>query len=167
MIHLTKSYEIETTNSIESIFHEIRRKQQYQDKNGSFWDLVDYRAFNLTINRIEIQRNPSMFNPFRGLGIIVFELKEHDGGTTVKYSIDPVSWRLYAMLLMLGLFLLMLTTLMLLNADGSYLSVAGGILFMWTFGLGMIYFSWRLNLFRLQNYAISILKDLNILYKHS
>lgn len=81
MFKLTQSYEITTPISIIYIFEEIKRNQQIQKKNGSFWDLIDYRAFSLSINRIEVQRNLSLLNPFKGLGTIIFQFEENGGET--------------------------------------------------------------------------------------
>lgn len=164
MFKLTQSYEITTPISIIYIFEEIKRNQQIQKKNGSFWDLIDYRAFSLSINRIEVQRNLSLLNPFKGLGTIIFQFEENGGETKIKCSIDSYgSWMLFAMLFMMGSFLLMLTALLLLNVDGNYLAVACSLVLMWTFGLGIVYFSWFINLYRLKAYSKLILKELKLI----
>lgn len=85
---LTKQYEIETSKSKEAILSDQYKKIELQKKNKFIsFDLINYSSFKLHDDQIE--KWPSMFNPFRGIGTIHFNFDKSIKGTTIRCTLEP------------------------------------------------------------------------------
>lgn len=166
MLTLTKHYEISTDKSKEAILSDINRKVESQKGNNTLFsfDLVDYSSFKIQNDHIEIERQPSMFNPFRGIGTIYFHLdKSIKGTTTIKCILEPYSkFSLMATFGCLFCFLVLMTAIILFSINGNYAQVFFFILFMWSISLGFPYLMTRVNRKALEEHSRTILNDLNI-----
>ena len=165
MLRLTKHYEISTNKSKEAILSDINRKVESQKGNNTLFsfELVDYSSFKVQNDQIKIERQPSMFNPFRGVGTIYFNLEKSIGGTTIKCILEPYSkLSIMATFGCLACFLMLMTTIIIFSISGNYAQVFFFILFMWTISLGFPYLMARVNRSALEEYSKTILNDLNI-----
>lgn len=165
MLRLTKHYEISTNKSKEAILSDIYRNAESQKRSNTLlsFDLVDYRSFKVENGQIEIERLPSMFNPFRGIGTIYFHLESSIRGTTIKCVLEPYSkFSIMATFGCLFCFLVLMTAIILFSINGNYAQVFFFILFMWSISLGFPYLMARVNRKGLEEYSKTILNDLNI-----
>ncbi|MFC6101037.1 hypothetical protein [Olivibacter domesticus] len=72
-------YEVYTELSLEDVFDSICEKVG-QDHQGKF---------SIHQDCIRVERNPSIFESFRGEGVVNFRLSAADNGTTIKCTIEP------------------------------------------------------------------------------
>jgi hypothetical protein len=165
MLRLTKHYEISTNKSKEAILLDINRKVESQKRNNTLFSfyLVDYSSFKVQNDQVEIERQPSMFNPFRGIGTIYFNLEKSIKGTTIKCILEPYSkFSLIATFGCLFCFLMLLTVILFFFINENYAQVFFFILFMWTISLSFPYLMARVNRSALEEYSRTVLSDLNI-----
>jgi hypothetical protein len=157
-----RSYEIQTSKSFDEILTDLNNRAEKQTKNKALllWEPVNYRKFKIQDNKIEIERLPNPFNPFKGNGIITYEFQSNETGTHIKCTIDPILFQIW---FGFGFFALILTLFIIIAVlTSNYLF----ILFITLFGVLAFGFSYLLvsfNSSNLESYSKTILYDLNLI----
>jgi len=166
---LTKSYEFITKKSIEEILSEIKLKSESKKSIGNFLtsENINYKDFIISDKKIEIERWPSIFNPFRGSGIITFELNKSIEGTKIKCNYGPIKLGIYMGLGLMAFVFIALFIVLLISPFDSYLKeiFAIFIFLILPFGLIMLisYLFLLFNTNQLEKYLRSILKDIRLI----
>jgi hypothetical protein len=159
---LKKTYEIQTTKSFDEILIELNNRAEKQAKNKALllWEPVNYRKLKIQENKIEIERLPNPFNPFRGNGIITYEFQSTEAGTHIKCTSDPILFQIW---FGFGFYALMLTLFIIIAIlTSNYLFILFIILFgVFAFGISYLYVSF--NSSNLESYSKTILYDLNLI----
>ncbi|RZL46134.1 MAG: hypothetical protein EOP00_15940 [Pedobacter sp.] len=161
---MTKTYEVRTELTATDIFSELVRKSELQ-KTGLFTTTndVDYKSFKIINNKIEIDKWPSLFDPFNAYGKIVFEFRISGEETNIKCTVEPFTK--YAMLCggcLLIFVLLTFTFLVVYFARENVWKTFLFILFAWGIALIPPYWAFRLSRNGLEVYSMKILNDLGI-----
>jgi hypothetical protein len=158
---LIKIFEVQTTKSVDEILTRISEKVDYQRANKNFLipDEIKYRSFKIDGNKIVIERCTSPFNPFRGSGEIIFELKPKDYGTQIICIVDPIKLGIYVSIgMILFVLLAMIIPIWIIGNNWS-------ILYILAFGLipiGLSYLWGVYNRNQLEDYSRQILNDLKL-----
>lgn len=148
-------YEVYTELSIEEVFDSICEKVG-QDHQGKF---------TISNDSIRVERNPSIFESFRGEGVVSFRLSTAGRGTTIKCTIELFTkdfirnWSL-ALLSFLFVFTMYVFYLMGLQLLSSIIVIGG-----WLLTLGMLYNGINHHKTELETYSKRILTYLNIVYR--
>jgi len=75
-LEIKRTYEIETSKSINEIKNMIENRANRQMKNKLLFatEPVNYKKLRIIDDSIELERNPVIWNPFVGIGNILFKL---------------------------------------------------------------------------------------------
>lgn len=162
---LKREYEVFTPKLIDEIFAEIAAKRERQKKENNLFisDPIHYSSFQISENQIEIERWPSMFNPYRGTGTIYFHLEPRENGTRIKCSIEVMSK--YSIALGLGLhlfFLLIFSAIIIVVLRKNLTALLLFLACMWVLVPLPSFLMYRLFRNNLEIYSETILKDLGI-----
>jgi hypothetical protein len=160
-----KTFEIVTAKSIDEILSEIKHRADLQRENKALliWEPVDYRKFVIKESQIQIERSPSLFNPFKGFGSLTIKLQNGYEGTKISCLIDPYFGNVIGGIAFFSLFSLVMTILVLFALRDRILLMTLFIIILWIIPLGIIYIGHKTNLFKLENYRNSILSDLELI----
>ncbi len=160
-----RTYEIQTAETVNAILHSIEERAERQNKHKLLFasEPVNYKNLSIFDHSIEIDRNPTLFNPFRGTGNITFNLIPNPLGTTIKCSINPSQLGMTFSFGLVLLFLLIVTISVFSSIEKFYL---GTILFMaifWILPLALTNFACNINTVRLESLSKTFLYDLGLL----
>ena len=123
---------------------------------------MKYKSFNITINRIEVDRWISMIEPFKGIGTIYFDFEESDNETKIICTIEPYTW-IYLTNSFLIIIVLLILSWVLINDDSNIFPIPFLLLSLWAVGIGAMYINWRFNLHRLEVHSKAILQELKLI----
>ena len=150
--YLNENFEIQTSQSMDSILKSVDKVVREYD-----W-VIKSRPPIITENEIQIQRTPSTFAPFRGLGTIKLTLSGNSGQTNIKCDIYPYN-NSFLYILMLGIGLMGIWTLV-----GLFISTSMDTLLVlgiaWTGAIITTTISVLINKRKLKYYSKGILKAL-------
>ncbi|WP_207428796.1 hypothetical protein [Pedobacter sp. SYSU D00535] len=162
---LQKQHDHLTNKSKEEIITALLQKRKAQKADNSLfkWDLVDYGSFKIKGDRIEVERTPSVLNPFKSIGIIYYDLFEDENGTKIKCTIEPINK--YTLLLgscLFSFFLLLFSAFILISLRNEISKAIIIVVIAWTVVAGSSYISLRFSRNGLEEYSRTILNDLGI-----
>jgi hypothetical protein len=159
-----KNLEVVTAKSVDEILSEIKRRADLQIENRTLliWEPVDYRKFEINENQIQIERSPTIFNPFKGQGSLTIKLQNADLGTKINCLIDPYFEIIIGAVAFFSLFSLVMTIMAIITLRDRPIFMVLFIIILWIIVLGGVYIGHKINLFILENYFDSILTDLGI-----
>lgn len=160
---LQKEYFYKTSKPADEILKEIvkRKEAQKADKTLFSFPLVNYKSFTVKGKEVEIVRTLSVFDPFRGIGSIVFYFEPVDSVTEIRCRVTP--YDKYALLLsscLILFFLLIFTTIVLIAMRGEILKAALFIFSAWFIPFGGSYVFLKYSRYSLVEYAETVLEDL-------
>ncbi len=152
-------YKIHTQKTVKEILVIIngRIEKENPSKQYDSDDILDFRELKIINDNIEIEKFPSMLDPFGGYGSITFGLAQLDDDGVINVKVD--SYAKYGLIFISIVFLLIaIPTLFSIKdilKDVLFLSAIGIVMF--GFALLML----RLNKNRLKTYADSYLDNLD------
>jgi hypothetical protein len=161
---IPNQFEVETLCSSDDILKRIEERKLSQKSHRFLFssEFVNYKNFKIDGNQIIIERWQSIVSPFRGTGIINFEIISSDIETRIKCTIEtPGFW------FMLGLvsFMMLFLTFVILFISITDENYGQGILFslaLWIFAFLSAYLPFVFNRNQLVDFAKMILRDLEL-----
>ena len=118
--------------------------------------------YTVNENQIQIERYPTIFNPFKGQGSLTIKLQNADVGTKINCLIDPYFEIIIGAAALFSLISLVMTIMAIITLRDSPIFMVLFIIILWIIVLGGVYIGHKINLFKLENYFDSILTDLGI-----
>ena len=160
-----KVYIINSAKSIDEIFAEIEFRIERQQKNKALFitEPINYNKLILYENKIEINRDYLIQNPFKGTGIISYDLDTEENGTKVTCTIDPGYETTIMGFVFLSIVPIVISFYLLLFVRPFYLGILIFLAIVWLAVIGVGYLSFHFNQNNLKNYSDTILYDLNVI----
>jgi hypothetical protein len=160
-----RSYEIQTTKSVNSILRTIEERTQRQQHNKLLFAIepINYKKLSISEDSIVIERISTLYNPFKGTGTITFKLTPDYTGTSIKCLVNPYQLGMIINLGLVLLFLIIVTFSIFSSVHEFYLSTVIFMLIVWIIPFVCIYFSFYLNTVSLESYSKTILYDLGLM----
>jgi len=150
---INESFEVQTPKSKVDILDSADKVIKDHD-----W-LVNSRPPSITDNEVSIQRRPSAFAPFRGIGTVKFTFSQNLEETNIKCDIYPYN-NSFSYVIILGVGLMTIWTLLGLlfstNNKNSLLILGLG----WIVAIFLTYISVLTNKKSLRDYSTTIIKEL-------
>jgi len=151
--YINESFEVQTPKAKDDILHSADKVIRGYD-----W-LVNSKPPSITDNQVSIQRRPSAFAPFRGIGTIKLTISQNLEKTSIKCDIYPYD-NSFPYIIIFGIGLMTTWTvgdlLISTNNKNSLLILGLG----WTAAIFLTYISVLTNKKRLRDYSTTIIKEL-------
>ena len=150
-------YEVYTELALEDVFDSICEKVG-QDHQGKFSIYKDC---------IRVERNPSIFESFRGEGIVNFRLSAADKGTTIKCTIEPFTQKFIRNWCFALLSFLLIFTAYVFYLGGVQVFSSAIVIGGWLLTFAMLRNGINHHKNELHSYSKRILTYLNIVYRRA
>jgi hypothetical protein len=151
--YINESFEVQTPKTKGDILDSADKVIKDHD-----W-LVNSKPPLITDNQVSIQRRPSAFAPFRGIGTVKLTISQNLENTNIKCDIYPYD-NYFPYIIILGIGLLTTWTVggLLISTNHKNLLLILGL--GWTAAILFTYISLLTNKKKLKNYSTSIIKEL-------